>query len=203
MTHTLRVEDPRHEPLLRRLYDTASIDLKAGEEEYVTRSGRRLSWALDLRRPLLRSELLQPTAAALADRLEAAGGSQIAGSGMGAAPLVCGMVALGRGIDGLLLREVPKQRGFLRPYEGEADPGRPVWVIDDLVNTGSSVGSVAKLLREQGLEVVGVLCLFHYTWGGARKRLGSLGLRLEPLAELRKIHGLHLARNPLLSETES
>jgi orotate phosphoribosyltransferase len=114
------------------------------------------------------------------------------------------MVALGRGIDGLLLREVPKQRGFLRPYEGEADPGRPVWLIDDLVNSGNSVGKVATVLREQGLEVAGVLCLFHYTWGGARRRLGRLDLRLEPLAELSKIQGrLHLARNPLLSENES
>jgi orotate phosphoribosyltransferase len=207
MAHHLQVEDPRHATLMQRLYAAGSIDLRTGEEEYVTRSGRRATWALDLRRPLLRSELLQPAAAALADRLAAccdplAPLPQVAGRGMGAAPLVCGMIALGRGIDGLLLREMPKDHGFLRPFEGQADPSRPVWMVDDLINGANSVGKLAQVLREQGLQVAGALCLFHYAWGPGRRRLERLGLRLEPLAEVRKRSSstsrLVLAHNPLL-----
>jgi orotate phosphoribosyltransferase len=185
MRHQIRVADERHGELLRRLYQAAAVDLAAGGEEFVA-AGRRLTWALDLRRPLLRSELLQPAAEAVAERLQAVGATQIAGQGLGAAPLVCGVVAQARGIDGALLREQPKRRNFLRPFEGELDRGRPVWLIDDLVNSGRSVVAAASLLRVQGLEVAGVVCLFHYAWGTGRERLRRHRLYLEPLAELRR-----------------
>src|SRR3954452_13582731 len=104
MRHLLRAADPRHESLLIQLYEAALIDLHpradGAGESYVTRSGRRLAWALDLRRPLLRAEHLRPAAAAVAERLRNEGVTQVAGKGMGAAPLVCGVVALGCGIDG-------------------------------------------------------------------------------------------------------
>lgn len=188
MRHDIRVADPRHEALLRRLYEAASIDVTpASGQRYVTRSGRNVRWALDLRRPLLRSELLQPAAAALADRLAELEVTQVTGKGMGAAPLVCGVVAQARGIDGSLVRDQPKDRGFLRPYEGELDAGRPVWVLEDIVNTGGSVLEAAAALRAEGLEVQGALCLFHFTWGPGRRRLDQGGLRLEPMAELHQL----------------
>lgn len=183
MRHDIRVADPRHEALLRRLYEAASIEVTAGER-YVTRSGRSIRWALDLRRPLLRSELLRPAATAVAERLAALEVTQVTAKGMGAAPLVCGVVAQGRGIDGSLVRDQPKDRGFLRPYEGELDAGRPVWVLEDIINTGGSVLEAAAALRGQGLEVHGALCLFHFTWGPGRARLDRRGLRLEAMAEL-------------------
>ncbi len=187
MRHLLRAADPRHESLLARLYAAASIDLdplSAPAEAYVTKAGRRLAWALDLRRPLLRSEHLQPAAAAVAERLLGEGATQVAGKGMGAAPLVCGVVAAARGIDGALLRDRPKERGFLRPFEGELDRGRPVWLLDDIVNTGRSTGELAGVLRAEGFRVAGVLCLFHYSWGPGRARLARLELPLAALATL-------------------
>jgi orotate phosphoribosyltransferase len=194
MRHLLRAADPRHESLLARLYEAASVDLApraepAPAESYVTRSGRRLAWALDLRRPLLRAEHLRPAAAAVAERLRSAGATQVAGKGMGAAPLVCGVVAAGCGIDGALLRDRPKERGFLRPFEGELDRGRPVWLLDDIVNTGRSTGELAGVLRGEGFEVAAVLCLFHYSWGPGRARLARLGLPLAAMAVLAKRPG--------------
>jgi len=184
MRHEIRVADPRHEALLRRLYEAASIDIAPAALPYVTRSGRSVRWAMDVRLPLLRSELLQPAAAALAERLAELQVTQVTGRGMGAAPLVCGVVAQARGIDGSLVRDQPKDHGFLRPFEGELDAGRPVWVLEDIVNSGRSVLKAAAALRGEGLEVHGVVCLFHFTWGSGRARLGRGGLRLEPMAEL-------------------
>jgi orotate phosphoribosyltransferase len=184
----MQVADGRHGELLRRLYEAAAVDLRDGKEEFVT-TGRRLTWALDLRRPLLRSELLQPAAAAMAERLLAVGATQIAGQGLGAVPLVCGVVAQARGLDGALLREQPKQRGFLRPFEGELARDRPVWLVDDLVHSGRSAAAAAALLRAQGLAVAGVVCLFHYGWGTGRERLRRHRLGLEPLAELQRRGG--------------
>lgn len=203
MRHDIRVADPRHEALFQRLYTAASIEVADSELPFVTRSGRSVRWALDLRRPLLRSELLQPAAAALADRLAGLAVTQVGGKGMGAAPLVCGVVAQARGIDGALVRDQPKERGFIRPYEGELDAGRPVWVLEDIVNSGGSVLAAATALRDQGLEVEGAVCLFHYTWGPGLGRLGRRGLRLEPMAELHQrstfSRGLHSRLQSLVS----
>jgi orotate phosphoribosyltransferase len=184
MAHDIRVAEPRHEALFRRLYEAASIKIEPAGLRYVTHSGRNVSWAMDLRRPLLRSELLRPVAAALAERLAALEVTQVTGKGMGAAPLVCGVVAQGSGIDGSLVRDQPKGRGFVRPFEGELDAGWPVWVLEDIVNSGRSALAAATALRGHGLEVQGVLCLFFYTWGPGRSRLNRHGLRLEPMAEL-------------------
>ncbi len=208
MRHLLRAIDAHQEGLLAALYAAASIDLDpraAPEDTYVTKGGRRLAWALDLRRPLLSSAHLRPVAAAAAERLLRLGAAQIAGKGMGAAPLVCGIVAAACGIDGALLRERPKERGFLRAFEGTLDPARPVWLIDDIVNTGRSTGELAGVLRGEGLEVAGVLCLFHYSWGPGRGRLARRGLPLEPLAVLSQRPGrvfaserLYAGRPPLV-----
>ena len=203
MRHDIRVAISSHETLFRRLYDAASIEVRESELPFVTRSGRAVPWALDLRRPLLRSESLQPTAAAICERLAALGVTQVGGKGMGAAPLVCGVVAQACGIDGGLVRDRPKERGFIRPYEGELDAGRPVWVLEDIVNTGGSVIEAAAALRDGGLDVQGAVCLFHYTWGSGRGRLERRGLRLEPMAELHQrstfSRGLHSRLKGLVS----
>jgi orotate phosphoribosyltransferase len=186
MRHHLRPSHPALRDLLLRLYEAASVDLRISGETFTVRPGRRVSWALDLRRPLLRPEFLRPAAAALCARLEAAGARQVAARGMGGAPLVCGIVAQGRGIAGLLARERPKERGFLRPFEGEADRGLPVWIVDDVVNSGASAERLAALLREEGCEVAGVLCLFRYAWGAGERRLHRLGLPLDALGSLHR-----------------
>ncbi len=181
----MRVHVEAHRDLLRRLYEAASIDPRA-DGTFALRAHRRPAWALDLRRPLLRSELLQPAAAAVTDRLLALGATQVAGLGLGAAPLVCGVVAQARGVDGALLRAEPKRRNFIRPFEGELAGDQPVWLLDDLVNSGRSGVAAAAMLRQAGLQVDGVVCLFRFGWGAGQRRLRAHGLRLEPLAELQR-----------------
>ena len=119
MRHRLSVSDSQHRELAQQLYDAASIDLRRSEEVYVSRKEKKITWVMDLRRPLLRSETLASTARAMCGVLTAAGVRQIAGHGMGAAPLIAGIVAQGKGIDGLLLRDHPKRRGLIRPVEGD------------------------------------------------------------------------------------
>jgi orotate phosphoribosyltransferase len=193
MRHRLSTCDPGLHALLARLYEAGSVDLATSPEPYVTRPGRRLAWALDLRRPLLSSEFLLPVAAALSDRLAAAAVGQVAGAGYGAAPLVCGLVALGRGIDGLIARGEPKERGFIRAFEGELAREREVAIVDDIVNTGRTSLRLASALREAGYEVSRVLCLFCYGWGEGRRRLAGAGLSLEALATLERRRGRFFA----------
>lgn len=186
MSHRLTAADSRWDDLLRRLYRAGSIDLRRSEVIYRTAKERPPTWALDMRRPLLRSRFLRPTAEALCDIVTAHGVDQVAGAGMGAAPLVAGIVALGRGVDGAMVRDHPKRRGLVRPLEGELDPERPVWIVDDVVNTGGSSLRLARTLEEAGCRPTCVLCLFRYAWGRGGARLAARGLELRPLATLER-----------------
>ncbi|HEX2252552.1 MAG TPA: orotate phosphoribosyltransferase [Thermoanaerobaculia bacterium] len=184
MRHELSASNPDHEELLHRLYEAAAVDLRGSGESFRMGSGKPATWALDLRRPLLTSSLLAATAGMLAAHLAERGVTQVAGRGMGAAPLVCAVVAQGTGIDGVLVRERPKERGFARPYEGALDAEREVWLLDDVVNSGKTTAALALLLRAEGFAVHRSLCLFHYAWGDGRARLRRHGVELEPLATL-------------------
>lgn len=184
MRHSLVVKNSRHRELLRCLYDAGSINLARSDEVYISRKDKKVSWVLDLRRPLLRSESLASTAEVMCALLREAGASQIAGHGMGAAPLIAGVVAQGKGINGLLLRDHPKRRGLIRPVEGDLDPQKPVVMLDDIVNSGSSMVLLVKALREVGYEVRQAFCLFRYTWGAGARRLQKLGVELHALADL-------------------
>lgn len=184
--HRLTAADPANEALLRRLYEAATIDLRASDENYVPPAGQRHTWTLDLRRPLLRHAFLNDAARAMAAVLAAHCIDQVAGTGMGAAPLVCGLVGLGQGIDGMLVRDHPKRRGLIRPVEGDLDPQKELWLVDDVVNTGGSTLRLAATVRDAGLRPTGVLCLFAYGWGRGATRLQERGLTFAPLATLGK-----------------
>ncbi|MFQ5570749.1 MAG: hypothetical protein ACE5G0_13780 [Rhodothermales bacterium] len=186
MRHILVPSVPGLHKLVHALYEQAYVDLRGVEETVTGHAGEPWSWLLDLRRPLLKAEFLLPTVEAMSRVLVEAGVEQVAGLGLGAAPLVVGIVAQDCGIDGMLIRPQPKRRGLDRVVAGRLDATRPVWLVDDVVNSGKSVLKAARVLRKEGYQPAGILCVFEYRWGGGRRRLGEKDLSLQGLAEVRK-----------------
>ena len=60
------------------------------------------------------------------------------------------------------VRPKPKEHGLGNQIEGFYETGQQVVVIEDLVSTGKSSLQVVDVLREQGLEVIGMVSIFTY-----------------------------------------
>jgi orotate phosphoribosyltransferase len=161
------------------------------ERPYVRPTGRDAAariapWAMDLRVALGRSELLTPIATAMAAVLRARGIVQIAGRGHGAFMLVGGILAVGDGIAGGLVRETRKAYGFQCLVEGALDPSRPVVVIDDILSSGRAAARTVDTLRAEGHRPVGVLVVFEYAWRDGRARVRESGVGCRRLATLHR-----------------
>jgi orotate phosphoribosyltransferase len=70
----------------------------------------------------------------------------------------------------IYVRSKPKEHGLGQQIEGYYEPGQPVVVIEDLISTGKSSLQVVDILRQAGLEVLGLVSIFNY--GFAAGRLG-------------------------------
>ncbi|HQW43545.1 MAG: orotate phosphoribosyltransferase [Chitinophagaceae bacterium] len=62
----------------------------------------------------------------------------------------------------IYVRPKPKEHGLGNQIEGFYEKGQKVVVIEDLVSTGKSSLQVVDVLKEQGLEVVGMVSIFTY-----------------------------------------
>src|SRR6187402_23419 len=62
----------------------------------------------------------------------------------------------------IYVRPKPKEHGLGNQIEGYYESGQPTVVIEDLVSTGKSSLQVVDVLKEQGLEVVGMVSIFNY-----------------------------------------
>lgn len=60
------------------------------------------------------------------------------------------------------VRSKPKGHGKGNQIEGKVEIGQKVLVIEDLISTGGSSIDAAKVLREEGADVLGVFAIFTY-----------------------------------------
>jgi len=66
------------------------------------------------------------------------------------------------------VRSEKKSHGMNNQIEGRVERGQKVVVIEDLVSTGKSSLAAVDALREQGIEVTGMLAIFTYGMEAAR-----------------------------------
>ena len=83
----------------------------------------------------------------------------IGGLTMGADPIVIAVAVTSGTIHGFLVRKSEKQHGTGRRFEGFAEKGTRVVIVDDVCTTGSSTIQAIEAAREFGFEVIGVMCL--------------------------------------------
>ncbi len=92
----------------------------------------------------------------------------VGGPVMAAIPLACAAIAVpaGAGLVGFFVRKERKEHGLQRWVEGPVEPGARVLVVEDTVTTGGSTVAAIERIREQGLEVAGVLSVVDRLAGG-------------------------------------
>lgn len=62
----------------------------------------------------------------------------------------------------IYVRPKPKEHGLGNQIEGHFEPGQQTVIIEDLVSTGKSSLQVVDVLRQQGLQVIGMVSIFTY-----------------------------------------
>ena len=146
--------------------------------------GNRDTWALDLRRGLSQSVFLTPVAREMGRLIQDSGVAQIAGSGYGSAFLLGGLLAVHPDFRGGIIRDAAKLHGFRRRLEGSLQPGRPVFLVDDVLSSGRSAAAALSVLREHDLPAAGLVVVFRYGWRRPEERLHEFGIPIYALATL-------------------
>jgi len=69
----------------------------------------------------------------------------------------------------IYVRPKPKEHGLGNQIEGQYTAGQKVVVVEDLISTGKSSLQVVDVLRQNGVEVVGMVSIFNYQFQIAKE----------------------------------
>jgi orotate phosphoribosyltransferase len=136
--------------------------------EVTLASGVKAQYYVDARRALLRPPGFRAAGELIAAAAVEAGATAVGGPATAAIPPVCAALAVPAGdrLVGFFVRGERKQHGLQRWVEGPVEPGDRVLVVEDTVTSGGSTVKAIERIREQGLEVVGVLSVVDRLAGG-------------------------------------
>jgi orotate phosphoribosyltransferase len=69
----------------------------------------------------------------------------------------------------IYVRPKPKEHGLGNQIEGEFTSGQKAVVIEDLISTGKSSLQVVDVLKQNGVEIVGMVSIFNYQFDVANE----------------------------------
>jgi orotate phosphoribosyltransferase len=81
------------------------------------------------------------------------------------------------------VRPKPKEHGLGNQIEGYYEKGQKVVVIEDLISTGKSSLQVVDVLKEAGVEVVGMVSIFTYGFAVATEAFAKASLTYYSLTD--------------------
>jgi len=88
------------------------------------------------------------------------------------------------------VRPKPKEHGLGNQIEGFYEEGQKTVVIEDLVSTGKSSLQVVDVLKEAGLNVVGMVSIFNYGFAAATEAFNKASLEYYSLTDYPTLTGL-------------
>ena len=167
--------------LLRVLKESGAVRFGT----FTLASGATSDVYIDIKKAWTDPRRLDRIASALAERVGDA--QRLAGMELGAVPLVVA-VALRTGLPYVVIRKAAKAHGTQQRYEGEFVPGERVLVIEDVSTSGGSSAETIDVVRSAGGTVDRVLVVVDRE-SGARAKLASMGVTLDPLVTLAELRG--------------
>jgi orotate phosphoribosyltransferase len=170
-----------HDELVRVLTSTGAVRFGT----FTLASGATSDVYVDIKRAWTDPACLKVIARALSARVGAS--ERLAGMELGAVPLVVA-TALTTGLPYVVVRKAAKEHGTRQRFEGEIPSGSHVLVIEDVSTSGGSSAETVEVIRAAG-GVVDRLLVVVDREAGARERLASLGVRIEPLVTLSELRG--------------
>jgi orotate phosphoribosyltransferase len=145
---------------------------------FVLRSGATSNVYFDKYRFEADPSLLDAIAAHLAS-LVPDGTDRLIGLEMGGIPLTTAL-SLKTGMRAGFCRKKPKDYGTRLQVEGGVDPGEKITIIEDVITSGGAAIDAINVLRELGVEILGLICVVDREAGGAEK-FKEMGVDFYPL----------------------
>lgn len=145
--------------------------------EVTLASGAVAQYYVDARRALMRPAGFKTAGELIAAEAKTRGADAVGGPATAAIPPACAAIAVPAGQDlvAFFVRGSRKEHGLQRWVEGPVEAGTRCLVVEDTVTTGSSTADAIGRVREEGLEVAGVVAVVDRLAGG--------GERIEAAAE--------------------
>jgi orotate phosphoribosyltransferase len=139
--------------------------------EVTLASGAIAQYYVDARRTLMRPAGFRAAGDLIAAAAADAGAAAVGGPATAAIPPACAAIAAPAGQDlvAFFVRGARKEHGLQRWVEGPVEPGMRCLVVEDTVTTGGSTATAIGRVREEGLEVAGVVAVVDRLAGGAEK----------------------------------
>lgn len=102
----------------------------------------------------------------------------------------------------IYVRPKPKEHGLGNQVEGYFEQGQKVVVIEDLVSTGKSSLQVVEVLRQEGLNVIGMVSIFTYDFPVATQAFTAASLPYYSLTDYPTLISLAVEKGLVGSEQE-
>jgi orotate phosphoribosyltransferase len=157
--------------------------------EVTLTSGATAQYYVDAKRAILLPAgflALGELVAAEAARTEA---TAVGGMTMGADPVACAALAAGADVKAFFVRKDKKQHGLQRWVEGPLlDPGERCLIVEDVVTTGGSTVRAIERVREEGLEIAGVVSVLDRLAGGGEAIEAAAGAPYLPLTTIDDVY---------------
>lgn len=158
--------------------------------EVTLSSGQRASYYVDARRALLRPDAFLAVGELIDEFAREVGAEAVGGPATAAIPLACAAIATPAGGDlvGFFVRAERKEHGLQRWVEGPVEPGARCLVVEDTVTTGGSTVRAIERMREEGLEIVGALCVVDRLAGGGETIAEAAGAPYRALVSIDELY---------------
>jgi orotate phosphoribosyltransferase len=139
--------------------------------EVTLSSGAVAQYYVDARRALMRPQAFRAAGELIAARAQELRAAAVGGPATAAIPPSCAAIAVPAGAElvAFFVRGARKEHGLQRWVEGPVQPGMRCLVVEDTVTTGGSTATAIERIREEGLEVAGVVAVVDRLAGGAAK----------------------------------
>ena len=130
-------------------------------------SGLEADYYVDAKRAILRPAGFRALSELVAAEVARVGATAVGGLTMGADPVACAALAGGAEVNAFFVRKERKVHGLQRWIEGPPlAKGERCLIVEDVVTTGGSTVAAIERVRQEGLEVVGVLSVLDRLTGG-------------------------------------
>jgi orotate phosphoribosyltransferase len=159
--------------------------------EVTLSSGQRAQYYVDAKRAILRPPAFRALGELIAAEATERGATAVGGMTMGADPLASAAIGAegGEGLVAFFVRKEKKEHGLQRWIEGPVlEPGTRCLVVEDVVTTGGSTVKAIERIREEGLEIVGVVSVLDRLAGGSEAIEAAAAAPYTPLTTVDDVY---------------
>ncbi|MDB5193329.1 MAG: orotate phosphoribosyltransferase [Segetibacter sp.] len=103
----------------------------------------------------------------------------------------------------IYVRPKPKEHGLGNQIEGSFKKGQKTVVVEDLISTGKSSLQVVEVLKNEGVEVIGMVSIFNYGFAEANNNFKAAGVPFTSLTDYSTLINIGAQKGTINSETET